>query len=418
MSLQRRSRRALRLARGVMALSLGPRPRAGGGHDAYFAGLAAAMNRAGLAQPTLVIDRQRLEANIAAVRTAMAPSGLGLRIVTKSLQAPALLQAVMDGCATTRLMVFNGVMLDEMVRVHPDSDVLLGRPLPVAQVDQFVARHAANPAPAAHPQWLVDSPERLARYAEVARAHAAPMRISLEIDVGMHRGGLPDADAVAAVIDLALAEPLIEMTGLMGYDAHVPGVAAPQVELARVKARYAAARAVLIAKLGGEPASRTFNAAGSPTFQMHVDGTPANEVSIGSAFVKPANFDYGTLRRLQPAAFIAQPVLKVMDQALIPDIEGLAGALNTLNPHGRRGIFVYGGYGDAEPVSPPGVGFSPLYGGGRAMLMASDKVDIAPDDIVFFRPRESEGVFLQYGDIAVYDGAEIVDRWPTFPVAA
>jgi D-serine deaminase-like pyridoxal phosphate-dependent protein len=68
-------------------------------------------------------------------------------------------------------------------------------------------------------------------------------------------------------------------------------------------------------------------------------------------------------------------------------------------------------------VSPPGLAFSPLYGG-RSMLTGSDKVDLHPDDFIFFRPRESEGVFLQFGDIAVYDGAEIADRWPTFPVAA
>jgi D-serine deaminase-like pyridoxal phosphate-dependent protein len=417
MSLKRRIRRARFLAGGVLKQGIVARDRGEGGHAGYFAGLAAALHRAGIAEPALVIDRQRLEANIAVVREALAPTGLALRVVTKSLQAPALLRAVLDGCATNRLMVFNGVMLDEMVRVHPTADVLLGRPLPAAQVEAFIARHGANPAPAAHPQWLVDTPARLGQYAAIARARAAPMRISLEIDVGLHRGGLPDADAVTELIDLARAEPLIEVAGLMGYDAHIPGAGSPEAELARVKARYAAARAVLVARLGGDPARYTFNAAGSPTYRLHLEGTPANEVSIGSAFVKPMNFDYGLLRDHRAAAFIAQPVLKVMDPALIPGIEPLAQSLGRLNPNTRRGVFVYGGYGDAEPVSPPGLAFSPLYGG-RSMLMASDKVDLCPDDFVFFRPRESEGVFLQYADIAVYDVGEIVDRWPTFPVAA
>ena len=417
MSLKRLSRRARFLARGLLALGVGARDRGEGGHAAYFAQMSAALKRAGIAEPTLVIDRQRLEANIATAREALAPTGLGLRVVSKSLQAPALLDAVLAGCATDRLMVFNGVMLDEMVRMHPTFDILLGRPLPAAQVEAFVRRHGAKPAAAAHPQWLVDTPARLAQYAAIARARAAPMRVSLEIDVGLHRGGLPDAAAVAAMIDLAEAEPLITVTGLMGYDAHVPGVARPEAEMARVKARYAAARAVLVARLGGDSASYTLNAAGSPTWRLHLDGTPANEVSIGSAFVKPMNFDYGALRGHLPAAFIAQPVLKVMDQALVPDIERFADLINGLNPNSRRGVFVYGGYGDAEPVSPPGLAFSPLYGG-RSMLTASDKVDLSPDDFVFFRPRESEGVFLQFGDIAVYDGAEIAERWPTFPVAA
>ncbi len=417
MSLKRLSRRARFLARGVLAMGLGARDRGEGGHAAYFAGISTALKRAGIADPTLVIDRRRLEANIATVREALAPTGLGLRVVTKSLQAPALLDAVLAGCATDRLMVFNGVMLDEMVRVHPSFDVLLGRPLPAVQVDGFVRRHGADRCAAAHPQWLVDSPARLGQYAGIARAHDVRIRINLEVDVGLHRGGLPDAAAVAELIELAHHEPLITVTGLMGYDAHVPGVARPEAEMARVKARYAAARAVLIARQGGDPAAYTFNAAGSPTYRLHLDGTPANEVSIGSAFVKPMNFDYGALRAHLPAAFIAQPVLKVMDQALVPDIERFAGLINGLNPNSRRGFFAYGGYGDAEPVSPPGLAFSPLYGG-RSMLTGSDKVDLYQDDFIFFRPRESEGVFLQFGDLAVYDGAEITERWPTFPVAA
>ena len=417
MSLKRLSRRARFLARGALALCLARRDRGEGGHAPYFAGMSAALKRASIAEPTLVIDRQRLEANIATVREGLAPTGLGLRIVTKSLQAPALLDAVLAGCATDRLMVFNGLMLDEMVRVHPTFDVLLGRPLPAAQVDAFARRHGANPAAAAHPQWLVDSPARLGQYAAIARARGQPMRISLEIDVGLHRGGLADSAAVAELIELTAAEPLLTVSGLMGYDAHVPGVARPEVEMARVKARYAAARAVLIAKLGGDPGAYTFNAAGSPTYRLHLDGTPASEVSIGSAFVKPMNFDYGALRSLLPTAFIAQPVLKVMDQALVPDIEGFASLINRLDPNSRRGFFAYGGYGEAEPVSPPGLAFSRLYGG-RSMLTGSAKVELGQDDFIFFRPRESEGVFLQFGDIAVYDGAEIAERWPTFPVAA
>ena len=418
--MKRLSRRAMIVAGGVAALgaavALRPKDRGAGGHPPYFARLSAALKRARIAEPTLVIDRQRLEANIAVVRQALAPTPLGLRVVTKSLQAMGLLQAVLAGCKTDRLMVFNGVMLDEMVRVLPGADVLLGRPLPAVQVDRFLQRHGGDPAPAAHPQWLADSPERLGQYAAIARARGAPMRVNLEIDVGLHRGGLADAQAVAGLVDLALAQPLLTVTGLMGYDAQVVGVPFPGAELAKVKRLYAEARSVLNAKLGGDPSRQTLNTAGSPTYRLHLDDKLANEVAIGSAFVKPADFDLDTLTPHIPAAFIADPVLKRMDQALIPSLEPLAGLLDVLDPNSRRGFFAYG-YGDAEPVSPPGLKFSPLYGE-RAMLTGSAKVDLNQDDFIFFRPRESEGVFLQFGDIAVYDGGEIVERWPTLPVAA
>jgi D-serine deaminase-like pyridoxal phosphate-dependent protein len=389
--------------------------RGAGGHDAYFAGLQAALKRAGVAQPTLVIDRPRLDANIAAVRGALAPTPLALRVVTKSLPSPRLLEAVLSATGATGLMVFNGVMLDEMVAFRPDSDVLLGRPLPAAAVADFVRRHANNPAPAARPQWLVDSAQRLAQYAAVAGASGAPMRINLEIDVGLHRGGLAGLAALAEVVELAKAQPLLRITGLMGYDAHVPGARSPAAEIARVLARYGSAVGLLRAKLGSAPL--TLNTAGSPTYRLHLDDPHANEVAIGSAFVKPTHFDLPTLADLRPAAFIAQPVLKVMDPAVFPGREDLRDAFNALDPNSRRGFFLYGGYGDARPVSPAGLRFSALYGG-RAMLAGSARVELAQDDFVFLRPTESEGVFLQFGDIAVYDGEAISDCWPTFPIHA
>jgi D-serine deaminase-like pyridoxal phosphate-dependent protein len=389
--------------------------RGAGGHDAYFAGLQAALKRAGVAQPTLVVDRQRLAANIETIRAQLAPSGLGLRVVSKSLPAPALLDAVLAGTGADRLMVFNGVMLDEMAERHPGADVLTGRPLPAAQVSDFVQRHANSAAPAGRPQWLADSPRRIAQYAEIARSVDAPFKVNLEIDVGLHRGGLPDLAALAEAIDLAKAEPL-RITGLMGYDPQVAGAADPQAEEAVVQARYAAAVKLLAEKLG-DVAGMTLNSAGSPTYALHLGGTAANEVSIGSAFVKPTHFDLPTLGPLQPAAFIAQPVLKVMDPAVFPRREGLGAAYRQLDPNSARGFFLYGGYGDARPVSPPGVRFSNLWGG-RGMLEGSARVTLAEDDFVFMRPTESEGVFLQFGDIAVYDGAEIADWWPTFPMHA
>ena len=42
----------------------------------------------------------------------------------------------------------------------------------------------------------------------------------------------------------------------------------------------------------------------------------------------------------------------------------------------------------------------------------------AQQHYVFFRPTQSEAVFLQFGDIAVHEGGSIVEGWPTFAVSA
>ena len=48
------------------------------------------------------------------------------------------------------------------------------------------------------------------------------------------------------------------------------------------------------------------------------------------------------------------------------------------------------------------------------MFNGSRSIDLEPDDWLFLRPTQSEFVFLQFGDIAVYEGGDIVDFWPVF----
>jgi D-serine deaminase-like pyridoxal phosphate-dependent protein len=404
-----------RLRAAALAARLAPSlripDRGAGGHDAYFTAIAAALKRAGVAQPTLVIDRARLAGNIARVRAALAPTDLALRLAAKSLQAPDLLRAVMEGAATERLMVFNAVMLDEIVGFRPAADVLLGRPLPAMAADAFLRAHGGKAAAAAAPQWLVDTPRRLANYIDVARARGLPVRVNFEIDVGLHRGGFADPASLAAALDRARAEPLIEIAGLMGYDPHAAG--SPEGEVRRVIARYERFLEVLTAKTGKAPSGFILNTAGTLTWRLHLADRTANEVSIGSAFVKPTHYDAQTLTDLKPALFLAQPVLKAVDPVLIPGLEALAGAIEEADPNSARGFFLYGGHGDAKPVSPRGLGWSRLWGG-RTLLTGSRRVGLEADDFVFLRPTESEGVLTQFGDIAVFDGEAIGAWWPTF----
>jgi len=64
----------------------------GAPHAPYFRALGAALDAAGIGQPTLVVDRPRFEANLRAIR-ARVPATLPLRVVVKSLPATALLDA-------------------------------------------------------------------------------------------------------------------------------------------------------------------------------------------------------------------------------------------------------------------------------------------------------------------------------------
>jgi D-serine deaminase-like pyridoxal phosphate-dependent protein len=318
---------------------------------------------------------------------------------------------------TNRFMVFNGAMLTEMA-TRPDADLLLGKPLPALQLAQFLDK--AGPDAAQKVQWLIDTPERLKQYMDLASAKNASIRLNFEIDVGLHRGGFTEATALAAAIQTAKQSAAISVSGLMGYDPHVPKMSDPAAAYAQSQQKYRAAITVLQDTLGVDPATLTLNGAGSPTYTRHAQGTVANEVSVGSAFVKPTDFDLPGLARHVPASFIATPVIKALDRMQLPGNEWLSGPLNFMDPNTKRAFFIYGGHWLATPVSPPGLEFSNLFGrsSNQEMLTGSKHVDLKPDDYVFFRPNQSEAVFLQFGDIALFDGKKISGFWPTFPVSA
>jgi len=251
-----------------------------------------------------------------------------------------------------------------------------------------------------------------------------PMRINLEIDVGLHRGGLNSNETLAEVLGVIEADPLLTFSGFMGYEPHVvkiPGIiGGPPKAFDKAQTVYRGFVAAAEKILGRSIRELTLNAAGSPTYQLYEGVEPANELCAGSGLVKPTDFDLATLADHQPAAFIATPVIKALDTTEVPGLESLASVMAWLNPNRGRAFFIYGGYWKAVPESPAGLSVNPIYGHStnQEMLNGSTSVELRQDDWVFLRPTQSEHVFLQFGDIAVYDDGEIVERWPVLTQGA
>jgi D-serine deaminase-like pyridoxal phosphate-dependent protein len=376
------------LGAGGLGLALRPSDR-GASHARYYVELSKALDKAGLARPTLVIDQQRLFANADVLRGHLEDK-YAYRVVAKSLPSLPLIETVMKRTKTDRLMVFHQPFLNLTAQALPTADVLLGKPMPVAAAARFYDQHDGSGFdPSRQLQWLIDSNQRLAQYQQLARQLNMPMRINLEIDVGLHRGGLSKVEELAEVIRVIEADSLLTFSGFMGYEPHVvkiPGIigGSPKA-FEKAQTTYRDFVTATERLLDRPIQDLTLNAAGSPTYQLYEGDESANELSAGSGLVKPTDFDLATLADHQPAAFIA-----------------------------------YGGYWKAVPESPAGLSVNPIYGHStnQEMLNGSASIDLRQDDWVFLRPTQSEHVFLQFGDIAVYDDGEIVERWPVFTQGA
>ncbi|TDP59728.1 alanine racemase [Roseateles toxinivorans] len=394
----------------------------GGPHAPYFATLSQALKAAGVAQASMVIDLPRLRANLAAIGT-HAKTGMGLRAVLKSLPCLELMDEVAKAWASPRVMAFNAAQTGQLLQARPDRQVLLGKPFPVTAAAALL--RDLPPEIGGGIEWLIDTPERLAQYRQLAEQRSQVLRVNLEIDVGLHRGGFEDPIELGEALQSLKTGPL-KWQGFMGYDAHV--AALPDALGMRAQAWDESQKRVQTAwRLANEllgPQRReslTLNTAGSPTFRLHDGKGVANEVSVGSAALLPLDFEKPLLADLQPAAFIATPVLKTWPRFRLPEgATWLSRLAQTWDRNQTRGLAIHGGHWLAEVASPEGVTPSGLYGpsSNQQVMVASGRVDLQPDDHVFLRPRQSEAVLLQFGDLLVFDGQRISARWPVLPASA
>ncbi|WP_417538828.1 DSD1 family PLP-dependent enzyme [Marinobacter sp.] len=392
-------------------------------YTAFFEALNAELKRAGPMRPVLLVDLDRLDHNIDVVKASLQRSGKALRLVEKSLPARGLLEYIVRRTGTDKLMSFHQPFLNQTAEYFPEADILLGKPLPARSVEVFYQQHQGQADPTARIQWLIDAPERLQEYLQIAQARNSRFRINIELDVGLHRGGVADMDTLNALLGLIADNPEhLEFSGFMGYDPFVgmelPSVlGSPETLLGKVMTRY---QGFVDFTKNHYPAlwrdGLALNTAGSPSYRLHETETLSTELAVGSAMVMPTHFDLPSLSDHIPAAFIASPVLKSTGPVNIPVLDGKSRIFSWWDVNQRASYFMYGGNWLADFVAPEGLQSNSLYGrsSNQELVTASPGVGLEVNDQVFLRPQQSEAVLLQFGDILAMRNGKIVDHWPVY----
>ncbi|WP_324727450.1 alanine racemase, partial [Pseudomonas chlororaphis] len=219
----------------------------GGPYNDYFRVLNQELKAHGPMRPVMLIDLDRLDHNIDMVQQSVKRGGKQLRLVEKSLPSPELLAYIGQRAGTQRLMSFHQPFLNHDAQRFPEADILLGKPLPVRSAELFYQGHKGPFDPARQLQWLIDTPEHLQQYLALARGLGTRLRINIELDVGLHRGGVKDSLELGPLLTLIAANPQhLEFAGFMGYDPFVgmgvPGIlGSPEALFAKVMQRYQSA---------------------------------------------------------------------------------------------------------------------------------------------------------------------------------
>lgn len=393
----------------------------GQAYDKYFSELNGLLKRSDYHVPNMVVDLDKLDNNIKVLLAQLNPN-TDFRIVAKSLPSPELLGYVMNKAHTNKLMVFHQPFLNDISNRYPNSDVLMGKPMPVKAAEKYyqeLTKTNTDFDPSKQLQWLIDSPERAKQYVQLAKQINRKLQLNVEIDVGLHRGGLQNTEQLSDILELIESNSeFVAFTGFMGYDPHV--VKVPSILKSQEQAYDESQQTYqnFIDHLYEQyPDYRdqplTFNGAGSPTLALHQIKTVCNELSAGSCLVKPTDFDVPSLSSFEAAAYIATPVLKKMDGTLLPAAEAAKEVLPLWDPNLQQTYFIYGGKWLADYESPQGLQGNALFGTStnQQIVNGSYKTNLSVDDFVFLRPKQSEFVFLQFGQVNVVRKNHFVGYW-------
>jgi len=394
-------------------------------YKTYFTNLNQQLKQYKRAIPFLLIDLDILDANVELLKQFI-PAEKSFRLVVKSLPIVELIDYLQQKTPTNNFMLFHQPFLSQLVKTLDEkANILLGKPMPIKTVQYFYDTFSENKKfnSFTQIQWLVDHVERLKNYLNYAKTLNHPIKINLEIDVGLHRGGFKTIEEIKEVAKIISESKVnLDFSGFMGYDPHIPKL--PNFIISQKKAFRKANKFYLSAinLVKNEfpdfwNDGLTFNGAGSPTLNWHNNHESVlNDIAAGSILLKPGTFDYPALKQFKPACFIATPVIKHLKKTNLPGLESLTNVLPILKKKYQNTYFTYGGAWLANYFYPKDLHNNTIFGlsTNQNMFNAPHSTQLSIGDFIFLRPQQSEFVLLQFGKVLIIKDGLIIDEWTPF----
>ena len=253
----------------------------------YFQQLTQDLKQQGTGTPQLILDVKTYQYNLDYVQSKL-PAQLKPRLVVKSLASMQLLKLASEKLSTQRFMVFHLPHIAEIIQTFEQADILLGKPMPIRAVEWFYQSNAQHEI---HIQWLIDDLGRLQQYLQLAQQLDISLNVNIEIDVGLHRGGVQNSQQIVALLKLIQLHSMhLKLSGLMGYDAHVAKlpkiIKSPEKSYQQSQQTYQQYKAIIqqqFPNLWHE--DLCFNGGGRPTFIQHCQESECNDLAFGSMLV-------------------------------------------------------------------------------------------------------------------------------------
>ena len=381
---------------------------------------AAVAGSAPAATPRMVVDLAAFDSN--ADDLARRAGGTPIRVASKSVRVPALLERVLRHAGFSGVLAFT---LREALWLHEhgiSDDLLMAYPT----VDRAaLAELVASPAAAAAVTLMIDDVAHLDGVDSVRHSKAVPVRVAIDVDAGLRVGGqhvgpkrspLYDPGDVVALARAVERRPGFRLVGVMTYEGQVAGlpdvVPTQRVKSLVVRGIKQASRSQLEVRrrevadaLQGEFALEFWNAGGSGSIETTAADPVVTEVAAGSGLLVPTLFDHYRAFEPRPAAFFGVPVVR-RPSAQVATVNG--GGLVASGPAGRDRLPI--------PWLPPGLHLTALEGAGEVQtpLTGPGAAHLRIGELVWFRHAKSGEPFEHTPAVELLEGEAFVDRVPTY----
>jgi D-serine deaminase-like pyridoxal phosphate-dependent protein len=377
--------------------------------------------------PLALVDLDRFDANVAYVAGTQQNSGKTIRVASKSIRCPALLQRIFatGGGAFQGILAFT-VEEAAFLADNGFDDILIAYPTVQPSDLELLVQTTRK---AARVALVVDCLEHLHHLSQAGEQGGVTLRACLEIDMayrpmghaihlGVRRSPLRSVRQVSELARAAAGLQGVRITAVMGYEAQIasvndaiPGRRLNNAVVRKIKQRsmseLMARRQQIITVLKDEGcAIDLVNGGGSGSLKATALDSSVTEVTAGSAFFAPGLFQHFHDVRFQPAAFFALQVVRVPAPRMI-----------TCQGGGYVASGRIGTDKQPRPVMPPGLGYIGIEGAGEVqtpLRLPADAPPLAIGDPVFFQHAKAGELCERFNHLLLIQNGRIVDRVPTY----
>jgi D-serine deaminase-like pyridoxal phosphate-dependent protein len=180
--------------------------------------------------PSLVVDLPKMERNIVRMTERIIGYGVNWRPHTKGQKVPAIAHQLLRAGAIGVTCAKLGEA--EVMAAAGIQDILIANQI----VGPEKIARLVNLRRQADVIVAVDSPENVAELSAAASARGVQVRIVVEVDLGMHRCGVPTPEAAVALAGQVANAPGLKFAGVEGWEAPCTRISDPAEKRACVEA--------------------------------------------------------------------------------------------------------------------------------------------------------------------------------------